>query len=358
MTLADQFRRHAARSEHLYAVLMNAMADDWDQGGVVRLICAGWEDAPPDDFVQLRLLAGLHRLVLTGREPSLTRFYPNLGGTADPAVSWAPVRESMKRHAGELADDLRIAPQTNEPGRAVALLVGLFHSVQQSGLAKVRLLEPGASAGLNLLLDRYRISGRQPQPWWYGPAESPVVLSDAVLGAVTTTPFSIVERRGCDLSPVHPSTAEGRLRLTSFVWPFHVDRHRRLAAALQVAASHPVSIDQAGASDWLAAQLSVAPEPDVLTVVWHSVTRVYWAAQERTKVAGLLAAAARRMPLAHITMEQNASTYNGNPELEVTLGRPGGLPGLDVLGSAPGHGATVRLATAADHGIPVRILDN
>ncbi|MCW2538921.1 MAG: hypothetical protein JWN95_646 [Frankiales bacterium] len=333
------------------------MADDWDQGGVVRLICAGWEDAPAGDFVQLRLLAGLHRLVLTGQEPSLARFYPNLGGTADPAGAWPPVREAMKRHVAELADDLRIAPQTNEPGRAVALLVGLFHSVRQSGLAKIRLLEPGASAGLNLLLDHYRISGRQPQPWWYGPAESPVVLSDAVLGAVTTAPFTIVERRGCDLAPIDATTAEGRLRLISFVWPFHVERHLRLAAALQVAAEHPVSIDEAGASGWLAAQLSVAPEPDVLTVVWHSVTRVYWTAEERTKVAGLLAAAGRRMPLAYITMEQNASTYSGNPELDVTLRQPGAPAGATILASAAGHGATVRLATVPDHGVPVRIIE-
>ena len=33
-TLADRLRAHFGPAEHLYAVLLSAMADDWEVGGV------------------------------------------------------------------------------------------------------------------------------------------------------------------------------------------------------------------------------------------------------------------------------------------------------------------------------------
>jgi hypothetical protein len=320
------------------------MADDWDAGGVVRTICQAWEDAPPGAFVQLRLLAGIHRLVLTGQAPELVPFYPNLGGTADPAAAWPLFQPVLAAHVADLQAALTVAPQTNEPGRAAALLVGLFEAVRRSGLSKVRLFEPGASAGLNLLVDRYRIGGADPQSWWSGPAESVLVMGDAVQGPVTPMPFTVVERRGCDLEPVDASTDAGRIRLTSFVWPYQVQRHDRLRAALQIAVSEGVPIvDRADASSWLAGQLSVAPAPDVLTVVWHSVTRVYWPAEETTRVGGLIAAAGQRMPLAHVAMEYPVAESARAAELSVSVHSPGNPVDTEVL------------ATVADHGIPVRV---
>jgi hypothetical protein len=100
---------------------------------------------------------------------------------------------------------------------------------------------------------------------------------------VTLGRFEIVARAGCDLHPVDPTTAAGRLLLTSFVWPFDLDRHRRLAAALEIAASHPVRVDKAPASEWLADGLTV-PEPDTLPVVWHSITQMYWPPDELAAV--------------------------------------------------------------------------
>jgi hypothetical protein len=106
----------------------------------------------------------------------------------------------------------------------------------------------GASAGLNLLLDRYHFQGRD---WSFGPVDSPVQLIGAIEGSVRPEAFEIVVRGGCDLRPVDAGTAAGRLLLMSFVWPFDLDRHVRLASALAVVASHPLHIDQAPASDWL-----------------------------------------------------------------------------------------------------------
>jgi hypothetical protein len=350
MTLSRAFREHAARTGHLYRVLLSAMADDWDAGGVVRSICTGHEQAASGQFVELRLLAALHRVVLSGRAPRLQSFYPNLGGTAHPNHAWPAAHQVLCAHAAELRDGLRLPPQTNEPGRSAALLVGLFEAVRASGLHRVRVLEPGASAGLNLLVDRYRIGGAGPPSWWFGPDGSPVVLASAVEGDVHPVDFEVIERRGCDPAPVDALTRAGRLQVRSYVWPDQPERHARLDAALRVLQEHPVRVVHAVASRWLAEELAVAPAPDVLTVVWQSITRLYWPADEVARVAALIAAAGARMPLAHIALEYPSPAISGHAELTVGLMRPGRPTQSIVLADVDRHGGPVRLRAARIRG--------
>ena len=91
-TLADRFRNHFGHTDHLYGALLAGMADDWEVDGVTREIFAGWEDAPARQFPQLRMLAGLFRIVLRGDAPQLEGFYPSLGGDLDHHDAWAVVR--------------------------------------------------------------------------------------------------------------------------------------------------------------------------------------------------------------------------------------------------------------------------
>jgi hypothetical protein len=349
--MADRFRRHARMlPDGLYRTLMLAMADDWQAGGVVAEICRDWADAPGSAVVQLRLMAGIQRLVLSGTEPQLAVYYPNLGGTASPAGAWQDFEPVLRRHVDELRAALAIAPQTNEPGRSVPLLLGLFDAVRRSGLSSVRLFELGASAGLNLLVDRFFIAG---DGWSYGPASSPLRLVEAVVGPVTPVPFTVLDRRGCDLAPIDASTPAGRLRLTSFVWPHDLHRYERLRAALAIAATQRVAVDRAPASSWLASMLEPAGPDGVLTVVWHSITRQYWPPDEIAATSQVLDAARNRMPIAHIAMEspvlrddrsEGEREYRPT-ELTVQVSVPGGLA----------DPAPVLLGTVADHGVPVRL---
>jgi hypothetical protein len=350
-TLGDRFREHG-RHHHdaLYRVLLANLADDWDAGGVTRTICAGWGDSPTGTYVELRLLAGLHRIVLTGRAPELVPYYPNRGGSAAPDEAWPVVQPVMAAHVRELRAALHIAPQTNEPGRSAALLVGLFHAVRESGLRRIRLLEPGASAGLNLLVDQFRIGG---DGWWSGPADSPLVLDGAVLGEVTPVDYQIVSRRGCDLEPVDPTSTDGQLRLTSFVWPHQLQRHARLRAALQIAEREPVVVDRSGAANWLESQLLVA-DPEVLTIVWHSVTRLYWPTSETERVGRLVAEAGERMPIAHIAMEYPVAEAGQAAALTVDLIMPRRDQTSTVVGTVERTGGPMLVGTVADHGVPVR----
>jgi hypothetical protein len=338
----DRLRAHFADEGHLYGVLLAAMADDWERGGVSRELFEGWEDVPARQFPQLRLLAGLFRIVLRGEAPQLVRYYPALGGDADPGDAWADVRPVLLAHRSELRDSLAEAPQTNEPGRAAALLVGLTEALRRTGLRRVRLLEPGASAGLNLLVDHYRLVG---EDWAAGPESSPLVIEGCGAPGLRPVAFTVLERRGCDVAPVDAATEEGARYLTSFVWPWMTARHARLAAALDVVRAHPVTVDRARGASWVDEQLAAAPADDVLTVVWNSVTRLYWPAEESRALESAVARARTRMPLVHVGMEHPRPVDGSEP-----VPRPGDdvVPEVELDGEV--------LATCGHHGPPVRWL--
>lgn len=346
-SLAARFRRHAGEQTHLYGYLLRALADDIDAGGPTRDVVRGYESAPTGAVIQLRLLAGIFRLVLTGRAPTLEPYYPCLGGTADPSAVWPVARPVVARHVAELHDALAIAPQTNEVGRSVALLVGLFDLASASGRSRVRLLELGASAGLNQLLNQFRITGAG---WSWGPVDSPVQLLDAVHGQVSPTDLTVASARGCDLDPVDPTSADGRLRLTSFVWPFDLHRHERLAGALDLAAVLPPTVDRASAADWLRSQLDdrdddPADGPGVLTVVWHSVTQLYWPDEEVDAVEAILSTYGTTHPLGEVGLEYDPAGETGDwPEIRTRLWAGDGGPARERL-----------LGSAHDHGIPAMV---
>jgi hypothetical protein len=145
----------------------------------------------------------------------------------------------------------------------------------------------------------------------------------------------IVERRGCDAAPIDATSAAGRLRLLSFVWPDHPERFRRLQGALAVAARTPVTVDRAPLGSWITGQLAgPVPEPDVLTVVWHSIVMQYVAADEQEQVSDALADAATRMPLVRLAMEAPIAPYETAPELRLD-GR--------LLAGVGAHGVPVEL---------------
>jgi hypothetical protein len=340
-TLADRFRAHADDAQHLYGYALRGMADDWETGGPVRLVCSGYENAPRGAVIHLRLLAGVFRLVLTGRAPELVAFYPCLGGSAPASQAWPVMREVIGAHVDEMHAALAIPPQTNEVGRSAALLAGLFDLVAASCVRRIRLLEVGASAGLNLLLDHYAYRG---DSWQFGFADSAVQFIDPIEGSVQPEDFMIIDRAGCDLHPVDATSTEGRLLLTSFVWPFDLDRHERLSLALAIAAAHPVRIDKASASRWLRDALT--DELDGLPVVWHSVTQMYWPRNELSAVEKVLSHYGARHQLGEVSLEYDADGPRGaKPELRTRLWNPGSGGSLRER----------KLGIAHDHGIPVTL---
>lgn len=344
--LRSQGRFCAGSGSAMYGELFELVAADVEADGVFANILAGHEDDPSGHAVPLRLLGGLHRMVLDGRAERLRRWYPSTGGAWDTERAWPEIAAFASEHSEVLRAALAHPPQTNEVGRSAALIGGLLCINHEFGLP-IRLFEIGSSAGLNLRADRFHY--RYPGGRW-GPAEAPVVIDPVVIDDAwhgqlpPDGTIAIIERRGHDIAPIDVTGAagtDGELSLLSFVWPDQDDRMKRLRGAIAVAREVPAELERKTASEAVAG-LSLAD--GALTVLWHSITWQYLSADERAAVqAGieeLAALADARKPFAHLTLE---------PARE---GSDGKLTFLVRAAVWPG-GTTQVLAECHPHGPPV-----
>lgn len=272
--LARRFARHArgVGSSPMYTDLMARCAEDIARGGPVWSVMRGHSGAP-GSVPPLRLLGAVHRLVLSGRAPSLAPYYPSVGGEWDGDAAW-PVFLSVLPQATPWLD---LTVQTNEVGRAAALLGGFSLVAREHG-RPLRLLEVGSSAGLLLRFDAYRYVLPSGAAW--GPAGSALTLAPFATDVPLEPSLRVASRRGCDPSPVDPSSEDGRLLLMSYVWPDNLDRLDRLRRALSIAPSVPAVVDRAHAVPWVRERLAEDPGGAV-PVVFHSVVMQYLAPAER-----------------------------------------------------------------------------
>nr|WP_111298769.1 DUF2332 family protein [Paracoccus saliphilus] len=259
-----------------------------DQGCVARRVL-DWPRDPSSraDSVPLRLCGGLHALVLTRAAPELAQAYA--AGDVPPDLLVATLRD----HDATLLEWLDSPPQTNEVARSAALIAAARFLATLAPLP-LRLLELGASAGLNLNFDRYRL----------GPASDGVALTPEWHGTVPQGEVRVSSRRGVDLNPLDPD--KDALRLMAYCWADQTARLSRLRGALQIARTDPPPVDRGDAGEWLTRHLQ-DPVPGVVTMVFHTVAAQYFSAATKTACAHALAQAAAQAspqaPLAHVEME-------------------------------------------------------
>src|SRR3954454_13178149 len=211
--LRTQARSCAELGSPLYSDLMQRAAADVEAGGPVFEVLAGHADDPGPSAIALRLFGGVHRLALEGRAPDLASYYPSCAGPGVAATgdAWPAFLATVTVHKDELRAGLHQAPQTNEVGRSAALMPGFVTIAAETGLP-LRLLELGASAGLNLRWDRYRYELTDPP---LGDPTSAVRFPgswyDGGTRDLAKAPWpQVVDRQGCDGSPLDPTTEEGR----------------------------------------------------------------------------------------------------------------------------------------------------
>lgn len=304
------------------ARLCRLAAERLDAGtSPVDAMLLGWRGDPTaaGDAVALRFAGALHALVLSG-DAALAAAWPPHHETLEDERLWRTVRAATRRHEAALVRMLQSPPQTNEVRRSSALAAGLLVLARKIPLPVV-LAEVGASAGLNLLVDRYRhglggiVAGDPASPLdlapeWRGPAPPAAVLR-------------IAGRAGCDLRPVDPNDPGDRRRLLSYVWPDQADRLARTRTALRLASAERVAVERADAVDWLARRLA-APMPGRVHVVTHTIAWQYLPVDRRATGDRIIAAAGARAtsdaPLARLAMEHDGDRAGAALTLEIWPG--------------------------------------
>lgn len=301
--LAERFRSFTTAdvtgASPLYRHLAIGVAEDPDLLDLLG-------HAPPNQRRPVLLFAAVHFLLLQGADHPLADFYPSVAGTPAPGDPRPAFRDFCLGSAQPAVARLLAtrATQTNEVGRCAVLYPGLLEA---AGGRPVALLEVGASAGLNLLLDRYTYRyrrGRGGNGVTGGAARAALEVAAATRAAPPPLgpPPAVTSRIGVDPDPLDVRDDDDMTWLAACVWPEDVARRRRLEHALRIARVDPPRVRQAGAADGVAAAGADTPA-DVLLCVLHSAVMSYLDRDEQDAFVSTVEDLGRTRDVAWLSME-------------------------------------------------------
>jgi hypothetical protein len=327
----------------LYAAISASVAGDHE---LLALVAT----APPGGQQPNVLLAAVHDLLLGGLAHPLADVY---AGRADPGRAPALFRDLCLARRDEIQRTLAHRhTQTNEPGRSALLAIGLTAAVAAVG-EPIGLLDVGCSAGLNLLIDRYRFE--YPPAHHLGPAGSPVSIACELRGPapVPARMPTIAARLGVDRAPIDLADAEAARWLLACVWP-DTGRLTRTAAAIEFARRYPPPVIAGDMVDDLDAALDTF-DPGLPVVVVTTSACGYLDIGQRRAFLEVL-----RRQAGHRRLAWLSTDMPGVVEILPTTIRPGDPGAAEMALVTFDTGAPVgrRLAWCHPHGAWLRWTDD
>lgn len=262
--------------------------------------------ARPGQHRPVLLLAAVHHLLLGGADHPLAAFYPTVTGRPVPPGDPVPAfLDFCARHRDGLARLVATrSTQTNEVNRSVAVAAGWRAATADQPDRPVAVVELGASAGLNLLADRYAVDvgdGRL-----HGDTGSAVRLRTSLAGAATPDldrPLPpVVARLGLDLAPVDVRDDDAVRWLEACLWPEQPERFARFASAVEVARADPPVLVAGDLVDDLPGVLAGLP-PTAHLVVTHTWALTYVERARRARLVEVLERAAGERPVSWLSAE-------------------------------------------------------
>ncbi|MEO6628348.1 MAG: DUF2332 domain-containing protein, partial [Aquihabitans sp.] len=320
----------------------------------------------PNQRVPTLLLAAVHDVLLGGLNDPLVDWYSSVqpaqgrseahhrsvgAGVDDP---WPHFRR-LALDDEDVAERLRTrATQTNEVGRCAPLLLAMAQiSAGAPGAAPglgrpLGLVEVGASAGLNLLFDRYayryEMEGHPAHEIGSSPLELTCRLRGVGLPPFPAAPPEISSRVGLDVAPVDLADAGSARWLVACQWPDQPERVTQARTAIALAHLDRPRLVVGDAVDDLAPLLEAVPR-HALPVVFATWVLSYLPTErQRHFMAGLDAMGDER----DLTL-----VYADQPSLVPGLPlppRPDGRPDTDAT-------ALVRIDWREGQRVDVRIGD-
>lgn len=327
----------------LYRAMARAVSEDAE-------ILAMLLECPPAGRDPNMLLAAIQYLVMGGAPHPLAAGYERAASFATepvPETIGAVVHDFCRTHRQELVDLLSSRHvQTNETGRCGPIALGLSAAATHIG-EPIALLDDGASAGLNLLLDEYFLDfGPQGS---IGPADSPVHLRCHVRSGALPQPLrlpAIGPRRGIDRTPVAVDDEDTVRWMLACIWP-GTGRQERARAAFRLAGGHRGLVRRGDMLADLGPVLAeMRPHPTVVVTSW---SYSYLPPAARAGFQQVLREGGRSRPVAWVCCDLLGTVPmfdppSANPEggpipsvLGVAVFRDGGVDG-GPLGLMHSHG--------------------
>ena len=336
--LSGRFRRFAELECHgsspLYERLSLHVAGD------LELLALAAHCAPGQPTPNL-FLGAAHLVLLDNPDHPLSAYYASL--TESPEVregAYPHFRSLCLEHRDRIVETISTRlVQTNEVGRCAVLLPAFGIMAERWAARKATFVEVGASAGLNLLWDRFHYQYGEQISW--GEPSSPVQLicepRGVPLPPIPDAPPNVIRRVGIDLDPVDMGDADAVAWLRALIWPEHRHRVAALDGALRIAASDPPTLIAADALDALPGVLENAP-PDAALCVFHTHTLNQFPPDARRRFGEILDDLGARRDLYVASIErQGAQQERVGALLELTA-YESGRKTTRALGRCDNHG--------------------
>jgi hypothetical protein len=334
--LWEWFALHCHDYSPLYKRLSIAVAGDAE--------LLGWvQSAPPSAHLPPALLAAVHYLLLEDPDHPLAAVYSGRSD-ADPAPLFLQLCRDRREKVMALLSTRHI--QTNDCGRSALIGPGLTWLSSQLS-EPMALTDVGASAGLNLLCDRYRIDYGAAGAT--GPSASPVHIACRVAGGnppIAAALPPLRSRIGIDRSPIDLGQPEDARWLLACVWP-DTGRLERTAASIHLAQQDPPKVVTGDANDTLPRILADLPI-GVTAVIVTTWAFAYFSLEGRQRFVELLEAESQMRTIAWLSAE-GAGTVAAFADQPV----PDRDAGADLLGAAVFEGGAARwelLGIVHEHG--------
>jgi hypothetical protein len=265
-------------------------------GAALRAI----ETAPARHRSPAVILAALHDLALAGRAPNLAAAYAAGDGTAAAA---AAIDTLLTMTSSVTAIAGRRPLRAGQTGRHTVLYPAVAEAARRAGAQAVGLIDVGCSAGLNLNVDRARITYSNGQS--LGDPSSPVRQEASIKGQrpVPAQPIPrIVKRIAVGPDPVDVTDPEQARWLHAGLAPDQREQAARLDAELTLAARNSPLLLAGDAIEVLPEALARVPAGalPVVTTTW-ALSR--FPLETRLRFLQRLDAAATGRPVAWVSVE-------------------------------------------------------
>lgn len=312
-----QAKSCAALDSPLTAAILRGFADHFPaqtKSGQMLLAWPG-DVSGKGDSLPLRVAGGFHYLHRAEIAPELAPIYTSGAGAMGETLA-----QVFTTHDDWFHDWLQSPPQTNEIRRSAGLIAASNWLTHRLGRMLV-LSELGASAGLNLLFEFYRldIAGHPP----YGCVNSEIGLSPDWIGdAPPHAPPYIHEAAGCDLRPIDLVDPAQQERLFAYLWADQPERIARTRAAIKLNPPCPVGED---ALSWLPPRLHAHQSP-YCHLIYSTIAWQYFPEAVQNSLTKSIsargAAASAEAPQAWLRIEADENPRGAWMQIQIWGGGP------------------------------------